>query len=170
MRVPVYNEIKLKGFSLSSIKDDFRKSKVGTGPFYIDLTNHPLEEPEEVFAKVIKALQHFNINQHFPYPFYIISERTIHDSFLKIFFIKSVKELPKYYLQKNGQIKSKESELLHKVEVLFQRIQNSDINTNLPKLKEAYKNQRHFYDLSRETAFLEEVFNELEKDNEILYE
>ncbi|MFN8369913.1 MAG: hypothetical protein U0T83_04710 [Bacteriovoracaceae bacterium] len=111
------------------------------------------------FISVVTLLEEhltkLKINPRFPYPIYLVSDYDLSDC--SFFIIKQIKDIPKYFLEMPGRPGSKELQTIKKLNILRNKIINSDINEKQKLLKNfSFKNKKLF-NILKEIDFYEEI-------------
>jgi hypothetical protein len=158
MKIPIFEEIILKTLTVEELTLFVKDSKIGKVPTYLNLSS--LKKPE--MDRLIINLEHLilenKIHPLFPYPLYIISTLPITSIFP---WARSVKELPEHYFKKIKRPNNKELQLLNKLYLKINKIQNLELYKNVSDFKNSSENQRELYNQTKELYFLENIHDEL---------
>lgn len=161
MRVPIYEEIKLKDYDVMSFVDILRKSKVGKGPTYLELGHLEEKEAYLILETLSEALKILKISPLFPYPLYIIGPFNFPE--LNIPIIPNSSELPKHFYNRVKKLNSKELDLVNKITTLTERVSNHPLETRRRELKKSMKDQGTLFLLTRELASYENMLDALNR-------
>ena len=152
MKIPIFEEVLLKGTSHDDILDVVLDSRIGKVPCYLNLSNY---SPDDFDLAVLNLEQVFleqSIHPAFPYPVYIIypkSHRTI------IPVVRTVKDLPEHYFKKVKRPNNKELQLLNKLSLKVDKIKYLELYKISQDLKETSISQKDLYRETKELYFLE---------------
>ncbi len=153
MKLPLYDELKIKNFKVDNLVERFKKANVGESPYYIHI-DHIEMSSSEVIKNIEQALKEIGIYPGIPYPLAIITKENIQENCkLKVFSSKE-NVTPYFSNLKPKRLKGKEIGLLNKVDALTQKIKNLDIYPIMDEFQEKIKKQRL---LSKNINFLSKL-------------
>lgn len=153
MKLPLYDELKIKNFNVENLTERFKKARVCESPYYIHI-DHIEMDAKEVIKNIEEALKIIGLYPGIPYPLAIITKKAI-DYHGKLELFSSKENVTNYFSNlKPKRLKGKEIGLLNKVDALAQKINNLDIYPILESFKEKIRDQRI---LSKNIAFLSKL-------------
>ena len=153
MKIPIFEEVLLKGSSVYDIKDVVTESRIGKVPCYINLSSvTKTEETTEIIMNLEQVILESGLHPRFPYPLYIITLKTVNSLFPSV---RSVKELPEHYFKKVKRPNNKELQLLNKLSLKVDKIKNLELYKITQELKDSADSQRRLYVETKELFFLE---------------
>jgi hypothetical protein len=164
MRVPIYEEITLNQYDVMSCVDTLRKSKVGKGPTYVDLSRLDEKDAYIVFETIAEALKILRLSPLFPYPLYIITPHYFPE--LGLATLKSVQDLPKHFFNRVKRMNSKELDLVNKINTTAERVSNHPLEGRKKELRQAMKLQKTLYQTTRLQASFESMLEKLNTPKE----
>ena len=160
MKIPIFEEILLKGFSINDLKSVVEDSRIGKVPCYVNFSNYNAEDLETAIINLEQVILEFSIHPRFPYPFYVITSITVRTILPSV---RSVKDLPEHYFKKVKRPNNKELQLLNKLSLKVDKIKNLELYKIAQELKDSGASQRKLYAETKELHFLETI-------NHILFE
>ena len=160
MKIPIFEEILLKGSRLNDIQSIVDDSRIGKVPCYVNLSNYTLEDLQTTVMNLEQVILDSALHPRFPYPLYIIANKTIKTLFPTV---RSVKELPEHYFKKVKRPNNKELQLLNKLSLKVDKIKNLQLYKMTEELKSSADTQKRLYNETKELHFLEQL-------NFVLYE
>lgn len=163
MSLPVYQHINLGSASLDNltailVPDINLKHAVA-----INLKTLSFDDQREVIGLIENHFVSHNLSFKFPYPVYLISDHE--RSITRIPLVNDIKELPKFYVQKESRMNVKESHLAGKNKLLQQEIKNTDSSANNQDIETYGESHRIIYELEIERKFYRSILNRLVKAN-----
>ena len=88
MKLPLYDELKIKNFKIDNLVERFKKANVGESPYYIHI-DHIEMSSSEVIKNIEQALKEIGVYPGIPYPLAIITKENIQENCkLKVFSSK----------------------------------------------------------------------------------
>jgi hypothetical protein len=162
MKIPIFEEILLKGNSVNDLRSLIENSRIGKVPCYINLSTFSSDELEVTLINLEQTLLENSIHPRFPYPLYIISNKPINTI---IPSVKSVAELPAHYFKKVKRPSNKELQLLNKLSLKVDKIKNLELYKISSELKDSTGTQRRLYAETKELYFLEVLNSQIIKKN-----
>lgn len=151
MKLPIIEIVVIKDFSAAEVCKQLSLMKFGQTPFAFDLINIPTGNHLEAAQNISDQLHFLGIKSYFPYPIIIISSHL--KDFDELPTVKKEAHLPSHFQQKGKRLKNKEASLMHKVELLSEKIENYNADQKLEELKKYMKSNKKLYDLSKELNF-----------------
>ena len=158
MKIPIFEEILLKGSALQDIQLVVEDSRIGKVPCYINLTNYAAADLEAVILNLEQVVLDASLHPRFPYPLYVITARAVRTIFPSV---RSVKDLPEHYFKKVKRPNNKELQLLNKLSLKVDKIKNLQLYKITQDLKESSDMQRRLYTETKELHFLEHLHSVL---------
>jgi hypothetical protein len=152
MKIPIFEELLLKGSSLSDIQLVVDDSRIGKVPCYINLTHYTGNDLETAIMNLEQVILEASLHPRFPYPLYIITTKTVRTLFPTV---RSVKDLPEHYFKKVKRPNNKELQLLNKLSLKVDKIKNLQIYKIIQDLRDSSDTQRRLYSETKELHFLE---------------
>lgn len=164
MRIPIFDELKIKNFRLENLIDRLKRSKVGESPFYINADG--LDTPvKEIINNLDSALKSLNVHPNYPYPLFVITKETV-DYHGPIQIVANTSLLPEYFsVLKPRRLKGKEVGLLNKVYALSQKIINLNIYETLGNFQENIRIQREVSNRVKLISKMDKVIGHLKKED-----
>ena len=154
MKIPIFEEILLKGFSINDLKAVVEDSRIGKVPCYVNLSNYNSDDLEVAIMNLEQVILENSLHPRFPYPFYLITSKTINTVFPSV---RSVKELPEHYFKKVKRPNNKELQLLNKLSLKVDKIKNLELYKITQELKDSSNSQKKLYQETKELHFLETI-------------
>ncbi len=154
MKIPIFEEILLKGFSINDLKAVVEDSRIGKVPCYVNLSNYSSNDLEEAIMNLEQVILDHSIHPRFPYPFYVITAKSVRTILPSV---RSVKELPEHYFKKVKRPNNKELQLLNKLSLKVDKIKNLQLYKIAQELKDSGDSQRKLYVETKELHFLETI-------------
>lgn len=152
MKIPIFEEILLKGPSMADVQAVVLDSRIGKVPCYINLSNYIAADVETVILNLEQIILEHALHPRFPYPVYIITAKSVRTLFPAV---RSVKELPEHYFKKVKRPNNKELQLLNKLSLKVDKIKNLELYKISQNLKESANSQKKLYAQTKELYFLE---------------
>lgn len=154
MKIPIFEEIILKGTKVQDIQLIIEDSRIGKVPCYMNLTNFKNSDLKDFVMNLEQIILENSLHPFFPYPLYLITP----DSLKTIFpLVKSVKELPEHFFKKIKRPNNKELQLLNKLSLKVDKIKNLEIYKIIQELKDSGNSQKKLYLETKELHFLEKL-------------
>jgi hypothetical protein len=154
MKIPIFEEVLLKGSSLNDILGIVEDSRIGKVPCYINLTNYSGEDLNTTIINLEQVILESALHPRFPYPLYIITTKTINTLFPTV---RTVKQLPEHYFKKVKRPNNKELQLLNKLMLKVDKIKNLQLYKITDNLKDSADGQKKLYNETKELYFLEKI-------------
>lgn len=161
MKLPTLEEIKLSNLDISNVKSVFVRSKVGSTPCYLDLSNLTTERALEIVPILELVLRDMNLSPRFPYPFYLISKSDKINSTFPV--VESFESIPSYFKVDAKRITNKELKILEKIEIIRSQILNEEVQKRLEEYQMTIFPQKIIKSLAKEALFLEKIQKLLNK-------
>ena len=152
MKIPIFEELLLKGPSIKDLQLIIEDSRIGKVPCYVNLTQYPANELDELIQNLAQVILEACLHPRFPYPFYIITTKSTRSIFPSV---RSVKDLPEHYFKKVKRPNNKELQLLNKLSLKVDKIKNLELYNILDSLRDSSDSQRLLYKETKELHFLE---------------
>lgn len=152
MKIPIFEEILLKGSGLKDLLSVIEDSRIGKVPCYINLTNYSAEDLNNTVMNLEQVVLENALHPRFPYPLYIICTRPVKTLFPTV---RSVKHLPEHYFKKVKRPNNKELQLLNKLMLKVDKIKNLQLYKVTDDLKSSADAQKKLYNETKELYFLE---------------
>lgn len=162
MRVPVYEQLKLKETDVMSLVDILRKSKVGKGPTYIDLTPYEERETYFILETLQEALKILKVSAYCPYPLYVLTPYSYPE--IDIPTLPSETELPAHFFNRIKRLNSKELDLVNKIGTLTERINNQPIEARRREMKKNLSAQKQLFLITKQQDFYEHLLKKLHSE------
>ena len=154
MKIPIFEEIILSDHTPHKMKSHLEESRVGTVPTYINLSQIKKEDTITLVQHLEDIFSELNFHPRFPYPTYIVTKF----SFDSIFpLVKTARELPEHFFKKVKRANNKELQLLNKLSLKVDKINNLELIRITEQFNETRFTQRKLYELSKELHFLETI-------------
>lgn len=154
MKIPIFEEVLLKGSSLKDILNIVEDSRIGKVPCYINLTNYSAEDLNTTLLNLEQVILDTALHPRFPYPLYIITTKTLNTLFPTV---RNVKQLPEHYFKKIKRPNNKELQLLNKLMLKVDKIKNLQLYKITEQLKHSADSQKKLYSETKELYFLEKL-------------
>lgn len=154
MKIPIFEEILLKGFSVNDLNAVVEDSRIGKVPCYVNLSNYSSDDLETAIMNLEQVILQHSLHPRFPYPFYVITAKTVNTIFPSV---RSVKDLPEHYFKKVKRPNNKELQLLNKLSLKVDKIKNLELYKIAQELKDSGNSQRKLYQETKELHFLETI-------------
>lgn len=152
MKIPIFEEILLKGSALADIQLVVDDSRIGKVPCYINLTHYQATELENAIMNLEQVILESALHPRFPYPLYVITTKPVRTLFPTV---RTVKDLPEHYFKKVKRPNNKELQLLNKLSLKVDKIKNLQLYKITQELKDSSDMQRRLYSETKELHFLE---------------
>lgn len=154
MKIPIFEEVLLKGTSTNELRLVVEDSRIGKVPCYINLSNFTTEALETLIINLEQVILEAAMHPRFPYPLYLVTEKSVRSLFPTV---KSVKELPEHYFKKVKRPNNKELQLLNKLSLKVDKIKNLQLYKITQDLKDTADTQKKLYAETKELHFLEQL-------------
>lgn len=152
MKIPIFEEITLKGFSALEIHSVIEDSRIGKVPCFVNLTNLKGDELNELIINLEQIILELALHPRFPYPFYLITTQKVKSLLPSV---RTVKELPEHYFKRVKRPNNKELQLLNKLSLKVDKISNLELYKIMGELQDSANAQRRLYNETKELHFLE---------------
>lgn len=152
MKIPIFEEILLKGTSIDNVREVVDDSRIGKVPCYINLSHYQANDLETVIINLEQVILENALHPRFPYPLYLITARSVKTLFPSV---RSVKDLPEHYFKKIKRPSNKEMQLLNKLSLKVDKIKNLELYKISQDLKDTSDAQKKLYTETKELYFLE---------------
>ena len=159
MKIPIFEEILLKGISVNDLKAVVEDSRIGRVPCYVNLSNYQTDDLETLIMNLEQVVLDHSLHPRFPYPFYIITTKSVRTILPSV---RTVKDLPEHYFKKVKRPNNKELQLLNKLSLKVDKIKNLELYKISQELKDSADSQKKLYTETKELHFLETL-------NDMLY-
>lgn len=164
MSLPVYQHINLGSASLENLPSILAPDLNLKHPVSINLKNLSFDEQREVIGLIENHFVSNNLSFKFPYPIYLISDHE--RSITRVPLVNELKELPKFYVQKESRMNVKEAHLASKNKLIQQEIKNTDSSANTKDIDAYGESHRVIYEHEIERKFYRSILNRLLKAND----
>ena len=161
MDLPIYKHINIKTDSLEELGNVLKMNMNHKNAVSINLKALKYDQQQDSIELIENFFVSQNLSYLFPYPIYVISD--IERSMSKIPLVSDIKELPKFFNQKESKMNVKEAHLVAKNKLLQQEIQNTDPSHSNTMIQEYGGLHRAIYKLERERKFYGSLLNSLIK-------
>jgi hypothetical protein len=156
MKIPIFEEILVKGTSVPELRACLEDTRIGRVPCFINLSNH---KPDDLAALVInleQVLLQSALHPRFPYPLYLVTGKFIESLFPTV---RVIKDLPEHYFKKVKRPNNKEIQLLNKLSLKVDKLNNLELYKIVGELKDSAEPQRKLYNETKELHFLETLYS-----------
>lgn len=161
MSLPVYQHLNLASASLDYLSNILNPELNLKHPVSMNLKNLSFDDQREVIGLIENYFVSNNLSFKFPYPIYIISEHE--KSITRIPLVNDIKELPRFFVQKETRMNVKEAHLAGKNKLLQQEIKNTDASSNEKDIQTYGEAHRVIYELDIERKTYRSLLNKLLK-------
>lgn len=161
MSLPVYQHLNLASASLDYLSNILNPELNLKHPVSMNLKNLDLDDQREVIGLIENYFVSNNLSFKFPYPVYVISDHE--KSISKMPLVNDIKELPRFYVQKESRMNVKEAHLAGKNKLLQQEIRNTDASSNVKDIETYGEAHRIIYELDIERKTYRAILNQLLK-------
>jgi hypothetical protein len=158
MKIPIFEEITISDFIYPSIKLTFEKARIGRVPSYINLSTIKKSDLITLIPILEELLKELKLHARFPYPTYLICQYG-HSSQFPI--VRSSKYLPDHFFKKVKRPNNKELQLMNKLNLKVEKLNNLEINKIITEFNETCTPQKKLFEISKELYFLETIFDHL---------
>lgn len=131
-------------------------------PVIIEFISSSFEEETKLIKHLQNRLNDLNVNPGFPYPIFAITTFEPNQS-ITFTCLRSKNEIPRFFLQKDGRLNLKESNLLDKIKLLQQENFNSTSLENMKIIKKYAQAHRLINSLDQERKSYLNLLNRLKK-------
>lgn len=152
MKIPIFEEIIFENLEIETIREKLTESRIGKVPSYINLLTMKKEERNTLILELRALFLEFNWSPKFPFPCYIIGDGIKDDFFPRA---KTVKDLPDHFFKKVKRPNNREIQLLNKLSLKVDKINNLDMNKIFDDLTDTSNSQKRLYNETKELYFLE---------------
>ena len=152
MKIPIFEEILLKGTTLSDLYTVVEDSRIGKVPCYLNLSTFNKEELATLVINLEQIILEAGLHPRYPYPFFLVTEKSVRSLLPSV---KSVKDLPEHYFKKIKRPNNKELQLLNKLSLKVDKIKNLQLYKITQSLKDTAETQKKLYIETKELHFLE---------------
>jgi hypothetical protein len=160
MSLPAYFHIHLKSAQLDEIQAVLSADLNLKSPVVFNLKHLDFDEQREVIGLIENFFTANDISFKYPYPVYILSQ---HESSLsQITIIRELKNLPRFFTQKDGRVNVRESELVAKNKLLQLEVKNIDALGSENNLKNFSESHKIIYSLEKERTFYRHILNKIQ--------
>ncbi|MBP9681783.1 MAG: hypothetical protein KBD76_10295 [Bacteriovorax sp.] len=154
MKIPIFEEIPMSEITSEKLRIIISDSRIGKVPTYLNLTNLKKDEAEQFILDLEHIALENNLHPLFPYPLYIVSPHSLKGLFPTV---KAVKELPEHYFKKIKRPNNREIQLLNKLSLKVDKINNLELFKILKDFKEGSLEEKNLYEETKELYFLENL-------------
>ena len=159
MKVPGLLQLELDRHDPVDMEEKIQAADVGMRPVYIQAEELSESELERFLTVLLKILQTCNIDPHFPYPCYIVSDKIHRHTHFPI--LKSTPLLPGHFKVRAKKVNHQEQVLQHKAKILAEKIHHRPLLEHRQDVKKEFASRRELYQLCRETQFYQEIYRGL---------
>ena len=156
MKIPIFEEILLKGSKIEEIEVLITESRIGKVPCYLNLSSFKTDDIKTIILNIEQVILEQSLHPCFPYPFYIITQT---NTYTHVPTIRSVKDLPEHYFKKIKRPNNKELQLLNKLALKVDKIKNLELYKIVQNLKESAIPQKTLYKETKELYFYERLYS-----------
>jgi hypothetical protein len=157
MDAPIYEEIIIKKFDLTSLEFAFLQRKLGERPAVLILPEKDKELQKKIITNILIVLKKHQINPRFPYPIYVVADVDIEAKNIPI--IQRDHFAPRFFYCRNPKVTSRESNLLNKVKIIRDKLFKGDLEEKVEYIKSQAPKKREIYLLSEEEAFYQQILD-----------
>lgn len=161
MKIPVFEEVILTGQTYELLKSALENSRIGKVPCYINISTLKKADLITIIPILEEIFDELKLHSRFPYPTYLISHFPVESVFP---IVNSTKELPEHFFKKIKRPNNKELQLLNKLSLKIDRLNNLDRKKILEQFRETSFAQKKLYEFTKELYFLETIHDQLFKD------
>jgi hypothetical protein len=161
MSFPIYKIIKIQDSYFDHLQSIILQNTNQTQPIVFDALLLDIDQQREFVGLVENFYVTNEISFKFPYPIYIITLNE--NSISRISLIKSIKNLPVFFKDRELKLNVKESNALAKNNMLQIEIKNVDENTRESCLKTYSQFHKEVYELEIERKIYLDVLNRLKR-------
>ena len=158
MKIPVFEEILITDYSYEQLQATFQNSRVGTVPCYINLLPLKASELNTLVLDLEKIFEDLKLHTSFPYPTYLITTMAV-DTIFPV--VSSNKELPEHFFKKVKRPNNKELQLLNKLGLKVDKLNNLDRAKILEQFQDTSIEQKKLYETTKELYFLELINDQI---------
>lgn len=158
MKIPIFEEITIKGTSLEDLHAVLSQSRIGKVPTYINLTTTSSTDLDYLVMNLEQVILDLSLHPRFPYPLYLITTKPVRGLFATV---RSVKELPDHYFKKVKRPNNKELQLLNKLALKVDKIKNLELYKIMEDFRDSADDQKLLYAKTKELYFLEQLNQKL---------
>lgn len=158
MKIPIFEEIVLKGTTLAELKEAISDSRVGKVPCYINLFEMRSDELDSLVINLEQTILEEGLHPRFPYPLFLVTKKSVRSL---IPTVRSVRELPEHYFKKVKRPNNKELQLLNKLSLKVDKIKNLELYKIMEEFRESADAQKKLYQETKELFFLESLNQKL---------
>lgn len=161
MSLPVYQHLTLKSSSLEELNGLLAPEINLKHPVAINLKAIDRDQQREIIGLIENYFVSHNLSFKFPYPIYIVTDHET--SIGQLPLVQDLKELPKFFTQRESKMNVKETHLIGKNKLLQQEVKNSDASSNSSAIETYAEAHRIIYELETERKFYRSILNQLMK-------
>jgi hypothetical protein len=162
MNLPVYHHIKLKSAAFEELSALLFPEINQKQPVVFNLLSFNLDEQREIIGVIENYFATNELSYKFPYPVYVL---TVHESTISgLPLAKKPEELPKFFLQKEGKMNVKETQLLNRNKLLQQEVRNADAGASEEEIQHYGHIHRKIQEYEEERLFYKSVLHKLIKE------
>ena len=159
MKIPIFEEIIAKDISIKGLVYLFSQKKMARQPIYISLHTIAPNQHQMAIDNIGEALLELRVHPHFPFVIYVITKANVKHDTIQI--SKTLDDLPSHFLKKAKRLKNKEINLLNKLTLIGEMVDNQDIYERCREMKTTFSYHRHLYNLCKEDQFYSDVLKQI---------
>jgi hypothetical protein len=161
MSLPIYKQIDILPDKIDGIHHFLHEQINLKTPIIINLKRLNLDQQRECIGIIENFFMTRGLSYHFPYPVYLVMdhERTISE----MPSVRDVKNLPKFFNQKEVKLNVKESYLSQKNHLLQVEISNTDSQKAQTEIQTYSLLHKKIFNLEKENIFYRSLYDKLTK-------
>ncbi len=153
MKIPIFEEIILHGQGREFLTDYIPLSKIGRVPTYINTLKLKKNELVKFLDELELTLLKNNLSPIYPYPLYVLAEEMTYYNSIPI--VRSVNDLPEHFFKKVKRPNNKEMQLLNKLYLRVEKVNNLEMDELFANLIEQSVTQKDLYNETKNLYFFE---------------
>lgn len=161
MNLPIYQQVTFRHYSIEELEDFLAPDLNVKHPVVLNLRGLEHDQQREYIGIIENYFDTNRISYKFPYAIYLISDHE--PSITNVPLLARLEDLPKFYLQKEAKVTTKENQLLGKNRLLQLQLKNTDAAESQDQLLAYASHHREIFELEEERRFYSNVLSKLGK-------
>jgi hypothetical protein len=161
MNLPIYQQVTIRHYSIEELEGFLTPELNVKHPVVLNIRALDHDQQREYIGVIENYYDTNGISYKFPYAIYIVSDHE--PSITNMPLLSRLEDLPKFYLQKEAKVTTKENQLLGKNRLLQLQLKNTNSVEAGEQLATYASNHRTIFDLEEERRYYTKILNKLGK-------
>ena len=161
MNLPIYQQVTFRHYSIEELEGLLAPDLNVKHPVVLNLKGLEHDHQREYIGVIENYYDTNRISYKFPYAVYIVADHE--PSITNMPLLSRLEDLPRFYLQKEAKVNSKENQLLSKNRLLQLQLKNTDATEVGDQLSAYASHHKTIFELEEERRFYTKIIDKLSK-------